>query len=262
MEHLTDRYERNLALKDLGPKGQQLLGQARVLVVGAGGLGSPVIYYLAAAGIGTLGIMDADVVEPSNLNRQILHGEDTLGTKKAHSAALSAKRLNSSITIRTHDHLLTPENALEVIGEYDMVVDCVDSFEAKFLINDACVLASKPFVHCGVLGWGGQIFTRTPQGPCLRCLMPEIPGRRSDPEVGILGAAAGAMGAMEAVEVIKFITGAGSILGGRLLLGDLLLMNFHEVAFNKNPHCPVCGENPDVVKLTAEHYLPADRGPQ
>ncbi len=250
-----DRYRRHLQLEGVGRHGQERLAAARVLVVGAGGLRSPVIAYLAAAGVGTIGIMDGDVVEPSNLNRQILHGEANLGQPKISSAAEAVARLDSHLVVESFGERLTAANALAMVRGYDLGLDCVDSFESKFLINDACVLARIPFVHCGVMGWGGQLFTHVPDGPCLRCLMPVIPtGAPHGDQVGILGAVAGTLGALEATEAIKHLTSAGAPLTARVLFADCLTMHFSEVQFKKNPRCPVCSGEPSITTLDPAMY--------
>ena len=250
-----ERYERNILLRGVGEAGQAALNGARVLQVGAGGLGSPVAYYLAAAGVGTLGIMDGDRVDESNLNRQILHTSERVGEEKVISAARTIEALNPSITVQPIPERLTPENALSIMADYDVVVDCVDSFSGKFLINDAAVLLGKTYIHCGVVGWGGQLFTHRPGGPCLRCLMPFIPGGGpQSTDEGILGAVAGSLGSIQASEVVKAITGAGTLMEDRILFVDFFDMTFSEMKFARNSACPVCGEHPTITSLIVENY--------
>lgn len=255
------RYERQMILPEIGDGGQMKLKQARVLIIGAGGLGSPAAFYLAAAGVGTIGIADADEVSLSNLNRQILHSEETLGMNKAESAGERLSRLNEAVNIRTYPYFVTPENITELIRDYDFVIDASDNFETKFLINDACVLASKPFCHAGVLRFEGQVMTVVPgEGPCYRCIFEEIPDKKdvqSASGVGIVGAAAGIAGCIQALEAVKYIVGTGELLTGRMLVIDGLTMQTRLVPFGeKSAGCRVCGENRtirDVAENASEY---------
>lgn len=238
------RYERNIVLPNFGTEGQQRLLNAKALVVGTGGLGSPCAYYLAAAGIGTLGLADDDVVDLSNLNRQILHSTETLGARKTASAAARIKALNPDCTIVEHSLRIDEESIAAIIGDYDIVLDGTDNFPARFVMNDACVKAGKPYIHAGVFQYEGQVMTVVPgQGPCYRCLFPEAPPEGLIPsgaEAGILGSVPGAIGAIEATEAIKLIVGLGEPLIGRLLTFDLLSMTARTVVVPRDLECLVC----------------------
>jgi molybdopterin/thiamine biosynthesis adenylyltransferase len=239
------RFARQLVLEGVGEAGQERLGTARVLVVGTGGLGSPACLYLAAAGVGVLGVVDFDSVALSNLNRQILHGVPDLGRPKTTSAAETLRALNPELEVVEHAERLLLERAIALAADYDLVVECSDTFETKFLVNAACVQTGTPLVWASVLAWEGQMSVVLPgQGPCYRCLFPPAPrldGVPTSREVGILGAVAGAFGALEAVEAVKVILGVGKPLVGRLLVWDGLAGVFEEVAFAPQPGCPVCG---------------------
>jgi len=242
-EEEQERYSRQILLREIGVDGQEKLKRARVLVIGAGGLGSPAAMYLAAAGVGTLGICDGDAVDRSNLQRQILHGTGRLGQKKTLSAQSILADINPDIQIVVHDCYVGPENIRQVIENYDFVLDCTDSFAAKFLINDACVSASKPFCHAGVLQFHGQLMTWLPgRGlPCYRCVFREIPPPTPAAEKGVLGAAVGVIGCLQAMEAVKYATGAGQLLTGVLLTFDALQGDFRQIALPKAaPDCPVC----------------------
>lgn len=250
-----ERYARNMVIDMVGEEGQQKLLSGKVLLIGAGGLGSPAALYLAAAGVGTIGIVDHDVVDLSNLQRQILHSTARLGIAKAMSAKERLQGLNPDVTVHAYEELATKETLADIIKDqdYDFVIDAVDNFEAKFLINDACVLLQKPFVHGGVLRMGGQTMTYVPgQGPCYRCIFEDVPPKGAVPtskDVGILGAVAGTIGTIEAAEAIKYILGAGNLLTGRLLMYDALAMTFRTIAINPNTHCHVCGDHPSITSL-------------
>ncbi|MCQ2501246.1 MAG: HesA/MoeB/ThiF family protein [Lachnospiraceae bacterium] len=242
-----ERYQRQMLVSGFGAEGQEKLTNARVLVVGAGGLGSPVLQYLTGAGIGTIGIADADVVSVSNLHRQILHPEENVGINKAESAAMQLKKLNDQVAFHTYPYFITSENIDEILTDYDFVVLCVDNFEARFIINDACVRAGKPFSHGGVVAMNGQVMTYVPgQGPCYRCIFEEVPEPGTVPtssEVGIIGPAAGVIGNLQALEVIKYFTGMGTLLTGQMLTFDLMTMKSRIVKFpSKNPECKACGK--------------------
>jgi adenylyltransferase/sulfurtransferase len=247
------RYARHLILPEVGMEGQQKLKAARVLCVGTGGLGSPLSLYLTAAGIGTLGLVDFDVVDASNLQRQIIHSTKDIGRKKLDSAEEKLTALNPTIRIVKHETMLTSANALEIFKDYDIVADGTDNFPTRYLINDACVLTGKPNVYGSIFRFEGQasVFA-TEQGPCYRCLYPEPPPPGLVPscaEGGVLGILPGLVGVIQATEVIKLILGKGDSLIGRLLLVDALTMRFRELKLHKNPQCPVCGSNPTVTKL-------------
>jgi molybdopterin-synthase adenylyltransferase len=241
------RYSRNIMLEEVGTVGQQKLLDAHVLIVGAGGLGCPVALYLAAAGVGTVGIADGDEVDLSNLQRQILHRTADIGRPKVESAKDQLAALNPDINIVTHHEHLTPDNITEVIKDYEIVVDATDNFPARFLINDVCIKAGKPWVHGGVSRFEGQLTTIIPgQGPCYRCLFHEPPPEGALPkssEVGILGAVPGVVGSLQANEALKLILGKGDVLNGVLLTIDLLTMEFRKVRYRKNKECSTCGDN-------------------
>jgi molybdopterin/thiamine biosynthesis adenylyltransferase/rhodanese-related sulfurtransferase len=247
------RYSRHLIMPEVGMEGQQKLKAARVLCIGAGGLGSPLALYLAAAGVGTLGIVDFDVVDYTNLQRQIIHTTADVGRKKLDSAADKLKAINPFLNLRTFETKLTSENALELFSEFDIIADGTDNFPTRYLVNDACVLTGKPNVCGSIFRFEGQasVFA-TQEGPCYRCLYPEPPPPGLVPscaEGGVLGILPGLVGVMQATEVIKLILGKGEPLIGRLLLIDALGMKFRELKLRKNPDCPVCGKNPTVTKL-------------
>src|ERR1700761_2669441 len=247
------RYSRHLILPEVGMEGQRKLKGARVLCVGTGGLGSPLAFYLAAAGIGTLGLVDFDVVDASNLQRQIIHSTKDIGRKKLDSAAEKLLALNPALNIVKHETMLTSANALEILKDYDIVADGTDNFPTRYLVNDACVLLGKPNAYGSIFRFEGQasVFA-TKEGPCYRCLYPEPPPPGLVPscaEGGVLGILPGLVGVIQATEVIKLILGKGNPLIGRLLLVDALGMRFRELKLRKNPECPVCGENPTVTAL-------------
>src|ERR1700760_2008875 len=246
-------YSRHLFLPEVGVEGQQKLKAARVLCIGTGGLGSPMAFYLAAAGIGTLGLVDFDVVDASNLQRQIIHSTKDIGRKKLDSAAEKLLALNPALNIVKHETMLTSANALEILKDYDIVADGTDNFPTRYLVNDACVLLKKPNAYGSIFRFEGQasIFA-TETGPCYRCLYPEPPPPGLVPscaEGGVLGILPGLLGVIQATEVIKLILGQGDPLIGRLLLVDSLGMRFRELKLRKNPDCPVCGTHPTVTKL-------------
>jgi len=247
------RYSRHLLLPEVGLEGQQKLKAAKVLCVGTGGLGSPLAFYLAAAGIGTLGLVDFDVVDESNLQRQIIHTTKDVGRPKIDSATEKLTALNPYMKVVKHETMLTSANALEIIRDYDIVADGTDNFPTRYLVNDACVLTGKPNAYGSIFRFEGQasVFA-TKEGPCYRCLYPEPPPPGLVPscaEGGVLGILPGLVGVIQATEVIKLILGQGQPLIGRLLLVDSLSMHFRELKLQKNPDCPVCGNSPTVTKL-------------
>src|SRR5213595_3186957 len=247
------RYSRHLILPDVGVEGQKKLKAARVLLVGAGGLGSPAALYLAAAGVGTLGIVDFDVVDKTNLQRQVLHGTSTVGIPKLESAKQRIHDLNPNVRVETFETRLTAENALDIIRDFDIVADGTDNFPTRYLVNDACVLLDKPNVYGSIFRFEGQasvFYAR--QGPCYRCLYSEPPPPGLVPscaEGGVLGVLPGIIGSLQALEAITLIVGFGESLIGRLVLFDGRRMQFRELALQKDPDCPVCGEHPTVTKL-------------
>jgi adenylyltransferase/sulfurtransferase len=247
------RYSRHLILPEVGEAGQRKLKAARVLCVGTGGLGSPLALYLAAAGVGTLGLVDFDVVDASNLQRQIIHSTADIGRKKLDSAAEKLQALNPNLNVIKHDTLLTSANALDILKDYDVIADGTDNFPTRYLVNDACVLLGKPNAYGSIFRFEGQasVFA-TKDGPCYRCLYPEPPPPGLVPscaEGGVLGILPGLVGVIQATETIKLILGKGSTLVGRLLLVDALNMRFRELKLRKNPECPVCGAHPTVTQL-------------
>jgi adenylyltransferase/sulfurtransferase len=247
------RYSRHLILPEVGEEGQRKLKAARVLCVGTGGLGSPLALYLAAAGIGTLGLVDFDVVDASNLQRQIIHSTADIGRKKLDSAAEKLNALNPALNVIKHDTMLSSANALDILKDYDVVADGTDNFPTRYLVNDACVLLGKPNAYGSIFRFEGQasVFA-TKDGPCYRCLYPEPPPPGLVPscaEGGVLGILPGLVGVIQATETIKLILGKGSTLVGRLLLVDALNMRFRELKLRKNPDCPVCGDHPTLTKL-------------
>lgn len=252
-EEQVTRYSRHILLPEVGGKGQQKIGQAKVLIVGAGGLGSPAGLYLAAAGVGTVGLIDGDVVDLSNLQRQVIHQTRDLGRPKVDSAKAKMLALNPNITVETHQTRLNADNALEIIGRYDIVVDGVDNFPAKFLINDACFFAGKPLVHGGILRFDGRVFTILPgKSACYRCVFkqPPPPGLvASCQEAGVIGALAGVIGTLQTTEVLKIILGRGRLLTDRFLDYDARQTRFREIKIARNPKCALCGDRPEITRL-------------
>jgi sulfur-carrier protein adenylyltransferase/sulfurtransferase len=247
------RYSRHLILPEVGMEGQQKLKAAKVLCVGTGGLGAPLALYLAAAGVGTIGLVDFDTVDASNLQRQIIHSTSTVGKLKVDSAEIMLKGLNPFLNVVKHNTMLTSANALEIFKDYDVIADGTDNFQTRYLVNDACVLTGKPNAYGSIFRFEGQasVFA-TEEGPCYRCLYPEPPPPGLVPscaEGGVLGILPGLVGVMQATEVIKLILGIGEPLIGRLLLVDALGMNFRTLKLRKNPDCPACGTHPTVTEL-------------
>jgi len=247
------RYSRHLSLREVGVSGQEKLKAARVLVIGAGGLGSPALLYLAAAGIGTLGIVDFDTVDISNLQRQVLFTTADIGVSKAQAARDKLLALNPHLHIALHAEALTAANALNILAGYDVIVDGTDRFTTRYLVNDACVLLHKPLVSAAIHRFEGQAFTYVPKhGPCYRCLFPEPPPEGAVPncaEAGVLGVLPGVMGTLQATEVIKLVTGMGEPLLGRLLTYDALDLRFAELKFAARSDCAVCGTRPSITAL-------------
>jgi molybdopterin-synthase adenylyltransferase len=247
------RYSRHIVLPEVGGIGQKQINRAAVLVVGAGGLGSPAAFYLAAAGVGTIGIVDNDVVDTSNLQRQILHTTADIGRKKVESARETLLALNPNLTIIPHEVRLNAGNILHLLKDYDVVAEGSDNFPTKFLVNDACVMTGTPLSMAGIFRFSGQMLTVIPrQGPCYRCLIPQPPPPGAIPscqEAGVLGAMAGVVGVIQATEVLKVILGKGEVLSGRLLLFEALQMRFEPIEVKRNPECPVCSETPAITEL-------------
>jgi molybdopterin-synthase adenylyltransferase len=252
-EEEIHRYSRHIVLPEVGGIGQKRINRASVLVVGAGGLGSPVAFYLAAAGVGKIGIVDNDVVDTSNLQRQILHSTATVGRKKVESARDTLLALNPNLEIIPHDLRLNSGNILQILKGYDVVAEGSDNFPTKFLVNDACVMTGTPVSMAGIFRFSGQMLTVVPgHGPCYRCLIPQPPPPGAIPscqEAGVFGAMAGVVGVIQATEILKLILGRGEVLNGRLLLFEALQMRFEPIEVKRNPECPVCSETPSITEL-------------
>ncbi|MCX8076218.1 MAG: molybdopterin-synthase adenylyltransferase MoeB [Aquificaceae bacterium] len=255
-EEQIKRYARHIILPEVGGVGQEKLLNSKVLVIGAGGLGSPSIYYLAAAGVGTIGIVDFDVVDFSNLQRQILHNTERVGVPKVESARMTVEKLNPDVKVITYNTMINKSNIMDIIKDYDVVLDGTDNFPTRFLINDACYFLNKPLVSAAMLRFEGQIsvfdFRNKENSPCYRCLYPEPPPPGLVPscqEAGILGSIGGIMGCIQATEAIKLLLGIGESLVGRLLIMDALSMDFRKVKLRKDKDCPLCGEKPTIREL-------------
>ncbi len=248
-----NRYSRHLLLPEVGVEGQEKICNSKVLLIGTGGLGSPLALYLAAAGVGNLGMIDFDVVDFSNLQRQVAHGESTVGKLKVDSAKARISDLNSSINVTTYNMRLSSENAMKIFADYDIIVDGTDNFPTRYLANDACVLLKKPYIYGCILRFDGQASVFDSRvGPCYRCLFPEPPPPGLVPscaEGGVIGILPGIIGLIQANEVIKLVLGIGDSLVGRLLLFDALTMKFKEMKLRKDPSCPICGDNPTITEL-------------
>jgi len=256
-----ERYSRNMILKEVGGKGQERLLNGRVLIIGAGGLGSPCALYLAAAGVGTIGIVDSDKVDLSNLQRQIIHFTKDIGKKKVISAKEKIEALNPDIRVNVHPLRMTSENIRETIKDYHFVVDGTDNFASKFLINDACYFEKKPFSHGGILRFYGQTITYVPGTTCLRCLFPAPPPLDQVPtcsQAGVLGVVAGILGTIQAAEAIKYLLGAGSLLVDRIQYIDIFDMNFQLIKVKRNDDCPLCGKHPKITELKDEVEILCD----
>lgn len=263
--HFSDeelqRYSRHLVMPQVGPEGQEKLRQASVVIVGLGGLGSPAAMYLAAAGIGRIGLVDYDTVDISNLQRQILHPTKSVGKSKVASARETLERINPLVRLDVFEKRLTSENALEILREYDVVIDCSDNFPSRYLINDACVLLDKPDVYGSVFQFDGQLSVFSVKdgngnrGPCYRCLFPSPPPAGLVPdcaEGGVLGVLPGIIGSLQALEAIKLILGKGEVLSGKLLLFDAMKSEFHGLKVRRRNECPACGDHPAIRELTAD----------
>jgi len=257
-EAQIQRYARHILLPEIGGTGQEKLLGAKVLIVGAGGLGSPAILYLAAAGVGTIGVVDDDVVDLSNLQRQIVHSTAAVGTAKVESARRTVAEINPDVAFIAHRERLCADNALDIISGYDIVADGSDNFETRFLVNDACHFARKPLVSAAILRFDGQLYTFRPgpgaeAGPCYRCLFREPPPPGQIPtcaEAGVLGALCGTMGSLQATEVLKELLGIGATLSGSILIYDGLNTAFRKIKIKADPACPLCGEAPDITDLS------------
>lgn len=251
-EEQIRRYSRHILLEDVGGTGQEKLLNAKVLIIGAGGLGCPIALYLAAAGVGTLGIIDSDTVEISNLQRQVLHFTGDLNRPKVESAKEKLKKINPDVTVHGYYERLNAENISDLIREYDFIVEGTDNFPSKFLINDACVFLNKPVSQGGILRFEGQTITHVPGSACYRCVFESAPPRGAVPscsEAGVLGVVAGMLGTIQAAEVLRYILGIGELLTNRMLIFDALAMEYTTVQVKRNPNCLVCGENPTIKEL-------------
>ncbi|MBQ2626567.1 MAG: molybdopterin-synthase adenylyltransferase MoeB [Eubacterium sp.] len=249
-----ERYSRHIILKEIGVKGQEKLMNAKVLIIGAGGLGAPAAMYLAAAGVGTIGIADADAVDLSNLQRQIIHTTDDVGRKKVDSAADTMRAINPEVSVRTYYEYVTASNIRDILADYDFVLDGTDNFPAKFLINDACVMEKKPLSHAGIIRFRGQLTTILPgESPCYRCIFKEPPPKDAVPtcsQAGVIGAMGGVIGSLQAMEAVKYITGAGELLAGSLLTYDALTMEFRKIRLpGRGSGCAVCSDTPAITEL-------------
>ena len=254
-EEQIQRYSRHILLKDVGYEGQLKIAESRVLIIGAGGLGAPVALYLAASGVGTIGIIDADVVDITNLQRQVIHHTPDIGIPKVQSAKNKINVINPDVNVITYHEWFTPENAFEIINQYDFVIDGTDNFPAKFLINDACVIAKKAFSHGGILRFDGQTFTYVPGSACYRCIFPTPPPKDAVPtcsQAGVLGSIAGMLGTIQATEALKYILGKGDLLTNRLLTFNALKMQFRTIPIKKHENCAICGLHPSITELVLE----------
>jgi len=252
-----DRYSRHIIMDDVGPAGQAALLETAVLVVGAGGLGSPVLQYLAAAGVGRIGIVDDDRVERSNLQRQVVHADSDVGRPKVDSAREFVGELNPDVAVEGHETRFTATNAAELVADYDIVVDASDNFATRFLVNDTCTLAGVPFSHGAVFRFEGQVTTFTGEGPCYRCLFPKAPPAGTVPDcstAGVLGVLPGTIGSLQATEVLKLAMDYGDPLDGRLLAFDAGRMAVDEVPIAANPDCPICADDPAIDSVTEASY--------
>ena len=259
-EAQLERYSRHIILNDVGGKGQKKLSQARVLVIGAGGLGSPAAFYLAAAGVGTLGLVDGDVVDLSNLQRQVLHTTARIGVPKVESGRQTLAALNPDITIKTYQYHVNADNIMGLIADYDMVLDGSDNFSTRFMINDACFFARKTLISGSIFRFEGQLTTIKPHEgfPCYRCLYPEPPPAGLVPncqEAGVLGVLAGTVGVLQAMEAVKEILKVGDSLADKLLIYDALEMKFRRVSRPKDPNCRLCGPKPAIKDLSGDYAV-------
>ena len=251
-EEQLERFSRHIILKDVGIEGQERILEGKVLIVGAGGLGAPAALYLAAAGVGTIGIVDGDVVDRTNLQRQVIHFTSDIGKAKVTSAREKMLQINPAVTVSTYQERLFAHNIPDILRDYDFVIDGTDNFPAKFLINDACVLARKAFSHGGILRFDGQTMTYVPGSACYRCVFLQPPPKNAAPtcaQAGVLGAVAGMLGTIQAAEALKYLIGKGQLLTDRLLIFNAFAMEFRTARFKHNPACPVCGAHPTITEL-------------
>lgn len=262
-EEQLERYSRHIILKDVSVEGQAKIMAGKVLIIGTGGLGAPAALYLAAAGVGTIGLVDGDVVDLSNLQRQVIHFTPDVGKPKVLSAKEKITQINPDVRVVTYQKMALAGNIMDFIQDqdYDFILDGTDNFPAKFLINDACVLGRKPFSHGGILRFDGQTMTHTPGNACYRCIFgyaPPLDAVPSCSQAGVLGAIAGMLGTIQAAEVLKYLVGKGELLTNRVLIFNALNMQFRTVAVKKSPQCPVCGDNPEITELRDETQKACD----
>ena len=260
-EEQIERYSRHIILEDVGPEGQEAIMNGKVLIIGAGGLGSPAALYLAAAGVGTIGLIDGDTVDLTNLQRQIIHTTPDLNKAKVISAREKIEVLNPDVNSVIYQKRITSENINEIIKDYDFIIDGTDNFPTKFLINDACVFAMKPYSHGGILRFNGQTMTFTPGNTCYRCFFQSPPSPDAVPscsQAGVLGPIAGILGTIQATEALKYLIGKGDLLTNRMLIFDALDMNFETMVIKRNMDCPICGENPIIKELLDEEQIVCD----
>ena len=257
-----ERYSRHIILEQVGGIGQEKLLSSKVLIVGAGGLGSPAALYLAAAGVGTIGIIDGDKVDMTNLQRQIIHHTSDVGVEKVKSSENKIQAINPDVTVKTYHQLAMADNIRDIIRGYDFVIDGTDNFGAKFLINDACYFEKIPFSHAGILRFTGQLITILPgQSTCYRCVFNSPPPANAVPscsQAGVLGVLAGVVGSLQATEAVKYLLGLGELLTDKLLTYDALTMNFRTINLKRNPDCPLCGKNPEITELVDEEQPVCD----
>jgi molybdopterin/thiamine biosynthesis adenylyltransferase len=261
-EQQMERYSRHIILEQVGGEGQEKLLASKVLIIGAGGLGAPAAVYLAAAGVGTIGVVDGDKVDLSNLQRQIIHHTPDVGIDKVLSAGSKIRAINPDVKVRTYNMRLMADNIRDIIREYDFVIDGTDNFPAKFLINDACYFERKPFSHAGILQFDGQLITVLPgQTTCYRCIFGAPPPANAVPscsQAGVLGVLAGVIGSLQATEAIKYLLGIGELLTGALLTYNALTMQFRKVRLDRSPDCPLCGKKPRITELKDEEQIVCD----
>lgn len=260
-EEQLERYSRHIILQNVGIEGQQKILKGNVLIIGVGGLGSPAALYLAAAGVGTIGLVDGDLVEMSNLQRQVIHFTADIGKPKVISAKEKIETINPYVTVVTYKQRVFARNIADIIKDYDFVIDGTDNFAAKFLINDACVLGGKPFSHGGILKFDGQTMTYVPNNACYRCFFDSPPPKGVVPtcsQAGVLGAIAGMLGTIQVAEALKYLIGEGELLTNKLFVFNALDMHFRTIEIKKNPDCPLCSNNPSITKLVDEEQPTCD----
>ena len=261
-EEQIERYSRHVILQQVGGTGQEKLLDSKVLIVGAGGLGSPAALYLGAAGVGTIGLIDADAVDLTNLQRQVIHHTADVGVDKVKSAANKIRAINPDVTVKTYKAWAMADNIAEIVREYDFVIDGTDNFPAKFLVNDACWFEKKAFSHAGILRFDGQLITVLPgESTCYRCVFNSPPPANAVPscsQAGVLGVLAGVIGSLQATEAIKYLLGLGELLTDTLLTYNALTMEFRKINLKRNPNCPICGEKPTITELIDEEQAVCD----